>query len=57
MNRLIRLMKVPNQTSLPGLRKMEKKDCEKARALLGGYLQVTTYFHEKNITIYTRNST
>lgn len=39
MNRLIRLMKVPNQTSLPGLRKMEKKDCEKARALLGGYLQ------------------
>ena len=44
MNRLIRLMKLPGQTSLPGLRKMEKKDCEKARALLGGYLQVKPYF-------------
>merc|ERR550519_909212 len=39
MNRLIRLMKVPDRTSLPGLRPMERKDCAKACNLLTTYLK------------------
>jgi len=38
MNRLIRLMKVPDRTSLPGLRPMEQRDCKKACKLLCDYL-------------------
>ena len=57
MNRLIRLMKLPAQTSLPGLRKMEKKDCEKARALLGGYLQVSSFHYFSLRDPFLRNST
>ena len=40
MNRLVRLMKVPDRTSIPGLRIMEKKDCQQACRLLCDYLQV-----------------
>ena len=41
MNRMIRLMKVPDQTSIPGLREMELADCKKACALLVNYLKVS----------------
>ena len=47
MNRMMRLMKVPDQTSIPGLRKMELKDCKQACKLLTDYLKV-------NIMIYVR---
>ena len=40
MNRMIRLMKVPDQPSIPGLRPMERKDCTKAWKLLSNYLKV-----------------
>ena len=40
MNRMMRLMKVPDQTSIPGLRKMELKDCTQACKLLTDYLKV-----------------
>jgi len=40
MNRLVRLMKVPDRTSIPGLRVMERADCQKACKLLGDYLKV-----------------
>lgn len=39
MNRMIRLMKVPDQTSIPGLREMQPSDCKKACALLVNYLK------------------
>merc|ERR1712048_370730 len=39
MNRMIRLMKLPEQTSIPGLRPMERKDCTKAWKLLSKYLE------------------
>jgi len=39
MNRMMRLMKVPDQTSIPGLRKMELKDCKQACKLLTDYLK------------------
>ena len=47
MNRMMRLMKVPDQTSIPGLRKMELKDCKQACKLLTDYLKV-------NIMIYVK---
>ena len=37
---MMRLMKVPDQTSIPGLRKMELKDCTQACKLLTDYLKV-----------------
>ena len=44
---MMRLMKVPDQTSIPGLRKMELKDCKQACKLLTDYLKV-------NFMIYAR---
>lgn len=44
MNRMIRLMKLPEQTSIPGLRPMERKDCTKAWKLLSKYLEVYSNF-------------
>ena len=40
MNRMIRLMKLPDKPSIPGLRQMERKDCTKAWTLLSEYLKV-----------------
>ena len=40
MNRMIRLMKLPDKPSIPGLRPMERKDCTKAWKLLSEYLKV-----------------
>merc|ERR1712128_147437 len=39
MNRMIRLMKLPDKPSIPGLRQMERKDCTKAWTLLSEYLK------------------
>merc|ERR1712048_675736 len=39
MNRMIRLMKLPDKPSIPGLRPMERKDCTKAWKLLSEYLK------------------
>ena len=37
---MIRLMKLPDKPSIPGLRPMERKDCTKAWKLLSEYLKV-----------------
>lgn len=38
MARYIKLQRLPNETSTPGLRKLEEKDCEEAHNLLNAYL-------------------
>ena len=56
MNRMMRLMKVPDQTSIPGLRKMELKDCKQACKLLTDYLKVNVIkYVTKNVFIVFRN--